>query len=183
MVVSMRKTVLIVLMFTASLFFQACGFDTTFVFELNPGVDTVEIHTLHIDTEATARAGRRILDVKVVSNSVDTSKIGVYEIVYETTYLEETYTLSRFVTVVDETPPVITLNPGIDTIFINETWVDASVTVFDNSLGEVFLEVLGEVDITKVGVYEVHYIARDESGNTASIVRFVNVIHREIIEN
>jgi hypothetical protein len=175
----MRK---ILMMFSLILFaflIQACDYDMTFVFELNKGLDTVEIHTQHIDALATSKVGRQMLDVVVIFNDVDISSLGIYTIVYETTYQEKTYRLTRYVTVIDETAPIIELNFGVDTVFLNETWIDASITAFDNSLGEVYIRVEGEVDTSKIGQYEVVYIATDESGNESSMTRYVHVVLRE----
>jgi hypothetical protein len=179
MVEIMRKIHIFSLILFFALVLQACDYDMTFVFELNPGIDTIEIHTEHIDALATSKVGRSLLDVVVILNEVDTSKLGIYAIIYETTYLDKTYQIIRYVTVIDETAPVIILNPGIDTVFLNETWIDASVTVFDNSLGEVYLTVEGEVDPSREGQYEIVYTATDESGNQASMIRYVNVVLRE----
>ena len=78
--------------------------------------------------------------------------------------------------VTDQTPPVITLNPGVDTIQLGQTWEDAGASVTDNSGETITIQVSGEVNSNVVGTYVITYIAIDSSGNRASINRHVNVI-------
>lgn len=144
-------------------------------FELNPGVDTIEINETYVDAFATASYGLKSLEVTVIKNNVDTSKLGVYEIIYQTTHRDLVQTLKRVVRVVDELPPVITLNPGIDTIVLGDTWIDAGVQATDNSLGEVIINVSGTV-LSEVGAYQIVYQAIDPSGNVSELTRVVYVI-------
>lgn len=144
---------------------------------LNPGIDTVEINTIFSDAGAKARVGIQKIDTEVIKNEVDLSQIGSYHIVYEAKYNDKSYYITRIVNVIDETPPVISLNPGIDTIKINKEWIDAGVTVYDNSLKNCQAKTLGIVDTTTEGEYEIIYIATDPSGNETRISRFVSVIN------
>lgn len=143
--------------------------------KLNPGVDTIEINEEFIDTGAVASYGLKQLEVVVISNNVDTTKLGVYEIIYQTTHRDLVQTIVRIVTVVDQTPPYVVLNPGIDTIKVSETWEDASVISTDNSLGLITITVEGEV-LQEEGVYAMIYRVKDASGNETKVTRFVHVI-------
>lgn len=145
------------------------------VFELNPGIDTIEINDRHVDQGAKASYGFKTVDVIVISNNVDTTHIGEYEIIYQATYKELVQTLVRKVNVVDQTPPVLSLNPGIDTIHVGETWIDAGVQAYDNSLGETHIEIIGSV-LNALGKYEIIYQATDLSGNVSRLTRVVYVI-------
>ncbi|MBU1143861.1 MAG: DUF5011 domain-containing protein [Firmicutes bacterium] len=147
------------------------------VIQLNSGVDTVEIGTNYIDPGATAKYGLRNLEVQVISNTVDTQVLGTYEIIYQATHDNFIKTTKRMVTVIDETPPLIVLNPGLDTIYLDETWVDAGVVVTDASNGNITITQTGTVS-SSPGEYRITYIATDESGNVSTKVRFVNVIGR-----
>ena len=144
-------------------------------FDLNPSVDTVELNTPYLDPGATASYGLKTLTVSVISNTVDTSQVGVYEIVYQTTYETLTQTLKRIVTVVDETPPVILLQPGIDTITVGSQWIDAGILVTDQSGLPVDIDVIGEVGDLP-GVYVITYQATDAYGNQSSMDRVIYVI-------
>ncbi|MBU1141506.1 MAG: DUF5011 domain-containing protein, partial [Firmicutes bacterium] len=112
----------------------------------------------------------------VIENDVDTSLVGIYTIIYQITYLEYEKTITRIVTVIDETPPNINLNPGVDTIVVGQAWIDAGVTAIDNSNLEVIITVTSYVIIEQPGEYQVIYQATDESGNSATIIRYVNII-------
>jgi len=146
-------------------------------FYLNPGNDTVQLNSTYIDPGVTAKAFGIKRATEVLENTVDTTKLGVYYIVYNFVYQDFDLKLTRIITVVDETPPKLSLNPGIDTIKIGETWEDASIQILDNSEDEVQLEVLGEIDNTKVGAYVITYVVTDSSGNSSMIERYVNVIN------
>jgi|LGVE01.1.fsa_nt_gb hypothetical protein len=145
------------------------------IFALHDGQDTVEINTEWIDAGAVLSVDTLSHDV-TTDEIVDTTVIGLYMVEYTYEYLEISYSLTRYVNVVDQINPVITLNLGIDTITLDNTWTDAGATVIDNS-GEVLtLTVSGTVDTTTTGTYEIIYSATDSSGNVASIVRYINVI-------
>ena len=173
----MRK-ILIALVILLVVGLSGCGDETVvpeITFTLQDGQDTVEINTEWIDAGA-------VLSVDTLSHNatavgtVDTTVIGLYMVEYTYEYLEISYSLTRYVNVVDQTNPVITLNLGIDTITLDNTWTDAGATVTDNS-GEVLtLTVTGTVDTTTAGTYEITYSATDSSGNITSIVRYVNIV-------
>lgn len=143
---------------------------------LNPGIDTIEVNTEFVDAGAKATYGRQTPAVPVESNNVDPSKVGTYEIVYTISYQFQTVTIRRIVTVVDETPPSLILNPGVDTIRVGQSWVDAGALGSDNSLESVTITVLGSVDTSVVGDYTITYRGVDASGNSTEIVRIVSVI-------
>lgn len=172
----MRKIILVMLMITLSLSLIACAEPSIdrLKFSLNPGVDTVELHTEHLDEGAKATYGFRTLDVEVISNNVDTTKIGEYEIVYYVTYLDFEKTLTRKVTVVDEMLPIVTLNPGLDTVYQGETWIDQGVY----SDEEIDVDVSGFVDINTPGEYVITYTIKDINDQELILYRFVNVIER-----
>lgn len=144
-------------------------------FIINEGQDTVEINTAWEDAGALFIVDGEE-EIIYSNDSIDTSKLGLYQINYEASHEDETYQLTRYVIITDQTSPVITLNPGVDTIQWRETWEDAGATVTDNSGEELTIQVSGTVDTDTVGTYEIIYEAEDSSGNTASVTRYVNVI-------
>jgi hypothetical protein len=145
---------------------------------LKPGIDTVEVHSGYSDPGAIAKARNWPIGYTVVSNTVNITEVGVYEIVYQAEKQGIVKRLTRIVTVIDETPPVIELLPGIDTLYAGDAWEDASVTVTDNSLKSVTLVVEGRVTTSVVGEYVIRYIAEDASGNVSEAIRYVNVLKR-----
>ena len=172
----MRKTIFFMIIMVLSLSLVACAEPSIdrLKFNLNPGIDTIELNTEHVDEGAKATYGFRTLDVEVLSNNVDTSKIGEYEIVYYVTYLDFEKTLTRKVTVVDEMLPIVNLNPGLDTIYQGETWMDQGV--FSDE--DIDVEVTGFVDINTPGEYVITYTVKDINGQELVLYRFVNVIER-----
>jgi len=82
------------------------------------------------------------------------------------------------VIIIDDTPPVITLN-GDATITINSgsgPYVDAGATADDNADGPISVSIdPSQVDTTTAGTYTVYITATDSSGNTAELTRTVIV--------
>lgn len=144
--------------------------------KLNPGIDTIEVNSEFIDAGARATLNHRKHSVSILKNDVDITKVGSYSITYQTTYENISKTITRYVDVVDQTPPMITLKPGIDTVVINNEWIDAGVSITDNSKLDVSIETFGKVIISSVGEYQIKYVATDEFGNQAEAFRFVNII-------
>jgi hypothetical protein len=151
------------------------GSETEITISLLQGQDTVEIHTEWVDAGAKLYVGDTEY-IATTTDTVDTSKLGLYEVVYGYEYAGELYGVTRYVIVVDQTSPVITLTPGVDTIQLGDTWEDAGATVTDNSLEELTVTVSGEIDPTTLGTYKITYTATDSSGNTTEVDRYVDVI-------
>jgi hypothetical protein len=173
------KKMILALILLLSVFLSSCQAPSAefIVIKLNQSIDTIEIGTPYVDPGATAKYGLKTLSVSVISNTVNINELGTYEIIYEATHDNFIKTMKRIVTVIDETPPLILLNPGIDTIYTDETWIDQGVVVTDNSQKNIIVTVMGNV-LSTPGEYQITYQATDESGNTSTKVRYVNVISR-----
>ena len=139
------------------------------------GNDTVEINTTWTDPGAKLYVGTTEY-IATTTDTVDTTTLGLYEIDYGYEYAGENYTVTRYVIVVDQTPPTLELEAGIDTLKVGTTWTDEGAKVVDNSLETLTIIVTGTVDTSTIGTYTITYTATDSSGNTASIVRYVDVI-------
>lgn len=172
----MKKYLVIVLIVAFVLSLSACAEPSIerLIFELNPGVDTIELGSEHEDAGAKATYGFRTIDVEIVSNDVDTSQVGEYEIVYYATHLGFEKTLTRKVTVVNELLPKVTLNPGLDTVYIGDAWVDEGVS----SDEDISVTILGTVDTQTVGEYMITYVITDIDDQELRLYRYVNVIER-----
>jgi hypothetical protein len=145
--------------------------------ELNPGIDTVEVNSSYTDPGATAYLDGEIYEeMIVIENNVDITKVGTYTIVYQTSFRRNDRHITRYVHVIDETPPEITLNQGVDTVLLNSEWTDAGIEVIDNSNLEVRLTVTGNVITSQMGEYLITYIVRDYYGNVSYLTRYVHVI-------
>ncbi|AIO19067.1 hypothetical protein KQ51_01190 [Candidatus Izimaplasma bacterium HR1] len=157
---------------------SACngGTPETIDFILNDGNDTVEINTLWEDMGASLTDGENTFII-YSDDTLNSSILGLNEITYELIYLEETFELTRYVIVTDQTPPELTLLPGLDTLTKGTEWEDTGITVTDNSNETLTYQVEGTVLHNIAGVYEITYTATDSSGNTNTINRFVTIIN------
>ncbi|QWB99419.1 DUF5011 domain-containing protein [Mycoplasmatota bacterium] len=143
--------------------------------KINAGVDTVDIHSDWMDAGAVFVLDDVEYDM-TTSDRVDTSQLDVYPIQYEYTHNDIEYSMTRIVVVVDQSPPEIELNLGVDTVAVGSEWTDAGVKITDNSQEDITPIIEGKVDINTAGTYEIIYRAIDSSGNESSITRYVTVI-------
>jgi hypothetical protein len=170
----MKLKLLVLLLFL--LLVGCTPFSPKVAISLRPGIDTVEINSTFVDAGAKATVNSRTVTYEIIYNDVDITKIGIYTIVYEVVYETISKQVSRSVFVIDETPPVITLRQGIDTVLKDSVWIDAFVEVSDNSNGLIEVRLEGEVNTAILGEYMITYYAKDQSGNESSITRIVHVI-------
>lgn len=102
-----------------------------------------------------------------ISGSVDTTKLGTYEIVYKARYLWLSKTVKLQVSVVDATAPVITLQtkPGYITL-PGEEYQEEGYTAIDDYDGDITdqVQVRTENDV-------VYYTVKDSSGNETTVER------------
>ena len=124
------------------------------------GVDTYQ------ESGATATANGENLAVEI-SGSVDSTKLGTYEITYKASYMWLTQTVKRTVRVVDITAPVITLHtvPGYLTL-PGEEYREEGYTAIDDHDGDITdkVQVRTENDV-------VYYTVKDSSGNETTAER------------
>lgn len=139
---------------------------------LSPGYDTVEVGDEWIDEGAFLQVGFDRFAMET-SDTVDTDKIGFYDIHYEVIHEGITYDVMRRVAVVEKTQINASLNPGLDTIYVGEIWMDAGVTVPEGAT----VETTGEVSFITPGTYEISYeVTLDDLSVT--LVRYVNVLSK-----
>lgn len=169
-----KKLILLFTMLPFVLFISGC-LEIEPSFKIVDSIDTVEIYSDYADAGAQYKYGT-IKETVFSQDTFDTSVLGLYELNYEYLADDQTYSAIRYVIVVDQTQPIIELNPGIDTVSIGTTWTDQGVIVTDNSLDEVIPVISGTVNTQIAGTYEIVYTATDSSGNVNSITRFVTVV-------
>lgn len=78
----------------------------------------------------------------------------------------------------DPIPPVLMmLGAGDMTVYAGEPFADPGYTAIDNSVGDITdqVQISGEVDVYRIGTYELHYQVSDSFGNSASATRTVRV--------
>lgn len=108
------------------------------------------------------------------SDFVNYNQLGQYTVTVAVTDLSgNVATWSFQVTVVDTTQPILSLNPGLDSIFVGDQYTDYGIHVFDYSDTDTIAE--GSVDVNTIGVYVITYTVTDEFSNQSQIVRYVHV--------
>ena len=145
---------------------------------------TIEVGDTYTDAGATATDNfdGDITSSIVTVSTVNTSIVGVYLVAYNVsdTAGNAAAEVTRTVTVVDTTVPVITLlgdNPI--TIEVGDTYTDAGATATDTYDGDITSSIVtvSTVNTAIVGVYSVTYNVSDTSGNVAAeVTRTVNVV-------
>ena len=119
-------------------------------------------------------------EVDVVS-TVDVSKPGVYTVSYGVSDAagNKAREVVRKVKVEDTTGPVITLiGQSVVAVEVGQTYSDGGAGAVDVVDGDLSVEVKmeGEVDVSKVGEYQLSYNVRDSAGNDAlEVIRTVVV--------
>jgi hypothetical protein len=142
-------------------------------------VGTVECHTSFTPPTASATDGCDNHSVNVTTTgAADVNTPGVYEIVYAATDAAGNDTDRRVrITVVDTTPPVITLNGSTPmTVECHTSFADPGASASDGCEGPVAVTASGTVDPTTPGSYTIIYTATDGHNNTATKTRTVNVV-------
>ncbi len=82
----------------------------------------------------------------------------------------------------DKVAPVIILNGENNiTLTVGDRYVEQNATAVDDVDGNVSIRISGTVDTSTVGTYVITYSAKDNSGNSASKMRTVNVT-KKIVE-
>ena len=122
----------------------------------------------------------------VTTGSVDPTIPGTYGVKYNVSDAagNDAIEVIRTVTVLDVTPPVITLNGSTRlTISVGDSYTDAIPTASDNIDGDLTSSIVttGSVDPNTPGIYTVKYNVSDAAGNNANeVVRTVNVIAPDV---
>ena len=145
-----------------------------------PASQTLECHVgTYTEAGASAVDDRDGAVAVTPSGSVNSLAVGSYTITYTARDAAgNTVTATRTVTVVDTTPPAITLNgPASLTLECHlETYTEAGATATDLCDGAVPVVISGSVDADAEGTYTLTYTAKDGAGNTATATRTVKVV-------
>ena len=135
---------------------------------------TVEGGTIYVEPgyAATDDIDGNVTGMVVVTGMVDTTVLDTYTIYYDVSDSvgNAAITQSRTVTVVDTTPPVLTLIDGAEiTIPASVPYVDPGYEAIDAMDGNVTdrVNVVGTVNTDALGLYKILYIVADSSGNLA----------------
>lgn len=113
-----------------------------------------------------------------VTGAVDTGALGAVTLTYNVSDLagNAADAVTRTVTVVDTTPPTISLvGPASLEVAFQGTFTDQGVTVTDNYDSSITPVTTGSVNVNELGTYQLTYTATDSSGNSAVVARVVTV--------
>lgn len=119
-------------------------------------------------------------DVNVTITGTVDNTIGTYTVTYTARdSAGNEANITRVITVIDVTPPVITLNGNVDIVLTKgDVYEELGALAIDNSDGNVTVEISGNVDTSIEGSYTVTYMATDNSGNTVTVTRTVTIEKR-----
>src|SRR5574344_1979962 len=148
------------------------------IYLVGASVMNLEINTDYVEPGYSAKDldDNKITSNVEVTNNIDKTKLGSYNVTYEVTIGGLTKTKIRKVNVVDTIKPVISII-GSDTI---NSEIDVfnfmtGVTITDNSGETIIPKIKSNLSIGINGIYEVLYIATDSSGNTNSRKRVITI--------
>lgn len=146
---------------------------------------TIEAKSKYVEPGA---IGKDTFDGKVevsISGVVDTGKVGEYIISYRTSdKAGNKASAIRTVKVVDTKAPVITLNGESKiTLEQGEKYEELGATAKDAVDGQVEVKITGNVDVDKAGEYKITYTATDNSKNTSTVTRSIEVKEKKVVED
>lgn len=140
-------------------------------------VMTVEKGDVFEDPGVTALADGRTVKVKV-TGQVDTKTPGTYTLCYRARYLLSKGEATRTVHVVNTRPPVLALvGQEQITLTMGSEFEEPGYTATDNNGQDITarVQVSGEVDTLKPGIYTVTYTVTDDAGRMTTAQRVVTV--------
>ena len=142
--------------------------------------ETIEVNQTgeYIDPWINASDNSGVEPHITVTGSVDRNTIGVYTLSYTATddSNNTSAAISRTVSVEDTTAPSISINGDNPmNIVVGNDYIEEGASVIDNSGETLSVSISGEVNSSKVGIYYIEYSAIDDSNNSVSVSRTVNV--------
>ena len=139
---------------------------------------TITAGTTYMEQGATCTDDTDPAPTVTTSGTVDTSNPGTYTVTYTCTDSSGNgSTISRTVTVVDTTDPVIIINGSSElTITAGTTYTEQGATCTDDTDPAPTVTTSGTVDTSNPGTYTVTYTCTDSSGNGSTISRTVTVV-------
>ena len=138
----------------------------------------LSLHEDFSDPGATATDDRDGALAVRVSGSVDSDRAGEYTLTYSAADAAgNSGRAARTVRVVDDIPPVVTLNGEAEmSISYRDAFADPGATAADDPDGALPVTVTGTVASGRIGEYALTYSAADAAGNSAEATRAVRVV-------
>jgi peptidoglycan/xylan/chitin deacetylase (PgdA/CDA1 family) len=143
--------------------------------------ETISLGTTFNDPGFEAKIGNdNASDKVIISNNINLSKPGTYEIEYSISNKKGKNKViqTRKVMVVDKEAPIITLANNNLTIYKGTKYDIPGYTAIDNYDGDITNQVVisNNVDINKIGTYNINYKVQDSNENETSADCKVDVI-------
>lgn len=142
----------------------------------------VPLNSNYIDEGASAKYGKKDISSNIqVSNNIDTSKVGKYNITYTVNYKKKSISTTRTINIVDSESPVLTLTGDSEiNIAQDSSYQDLGCSAIDNYDGDITTKISidSNIDTSKIGTYLVNYTVKDSSGNESTLSRTVNVVKK-----
>ena len=140
---------------------------------------TLEAGNAYVEHSVSASDNVNTAVAIIATGSVDVMNLGLYVISYQGSDASGNLssTITRNITIADNTSPVITLNGNFTTYHEAGTaYVDAGAIANDNLDGTVTVSVFGTVNTSVLGTYTLHYNALDSQSNISTpVIRTVIV--------
>lgn len=173
----MKKIISMLFILSITLLLVSCTETAPpFEIELLPGNDTIYLDEDWVDAGCNVIIEGETYSMERENNPI-TDRANEYQIKYTYEYLDfYEVTCLRIVKVSDNQFPTVDLNPGIDTVQVNEEHIDMGVTYEDDFSIEISLEVISDVDTSIPGTYSIIYKVTDMDRNQVVITRVVTVI-------
>lgn len=168
----MKKVILTVILI---LLLSSCTKIESYDVHLNEGQDVINSGETWIDNGCDITINGK-LSAMELTNTLDNTSPGEYELVYDFSFGGEEFTCIRVVKVLDSGYPMVELNAGLDTIYIGETHVDAGITIVDDQEQDCVVVVSNNVKTSRIGSYSITYEVTDYDGNQTTIIRMVTVV-------
>lgn len=142
----------------------------------------IPLNSTYTEEGASAKYGKKDISKNIqISNNVDTSKVGKYDLTYTVKYKKKSVSTTRTVNVIDTQAPVLTLNGESEiNIAQDSTYQDLGCTAIDNYDGDITTKITieSDIDTSALGTYTVNYKVQDSSGNESKLTRSINVVKR-----
>ncbi len=148
------------------------------------GEDEITLSVNHeyqeLGFQVTDNVDTNLQDKVLITNNIDTTKIGEYQVNYEVKDLSNNkVNKTRTIKVVDDIAPIITLKGSKKiTVKVNNNYEDEGYTATDNYDLDVTknVKVENNVDYSKIGTQYIKYYCYDSSNNYSEVFRTVEVI-------
>ncbi|MGZ5506583.1 MAG: beta strand repeat-containing protein, partial [Limisphaerales bacterium] len=150
------------------------------VIALVGGAVTVECHHAYVEPGYSAVdgcAGTTVVNV-TSTPALDTNTLGTYTLTYTSTdSCNNTATTNRVVTVIDATPPAMSLN-GTNSLTVecHSAYTELGASATDLCAGTLPVNIIGTVDTNTVADYTLTYTAGDPTHNSNQVMRVVHVV-------